>query len=54
MGHPRAVVPAVNPGVRQARWSRREIVNAIVYVMRGGNQWRALPHGLPPWPTAYY
>ena len=33
---------------------RREIVNAIFYVVRGGNQWRAMPHDLPPWQTAFY
>jgi transposase len=48
------LVPAVKPGGRPARHSRREIVNAILYVVRGGNQWRAMPHDLPPWQTAYY
>lgn len=48
------LVPAVKPGGRPARWSRREIVNGILYVVRGGNQWRALPHDLPPWQTIYY
>ena len=47
------LVPAVKAGGRPARWSRREIVNAILYVVRGGNQWRAMPHDLPPWQTAY-
>lgn len=45
------LVPAVKRGGRPARWSRREIVNGILYVVRGGNQWRALPHDLPPWQT---
>src|SRR5579884_1504673 len=49
-----ALVPAVKPGGRLARHSRREIVNAILYVVRGGNQWWAMPHDLPPWQTAYY
>ncbi len=48
------LVPAVKPGGRPARHSRREIVNAILYAVRGGNQWRAMPHDLPPWQTAYY
>jgi transposase len=48
------LVPPVKPGGRPARHSRREIVNAILYVVRGGNQWRALPHDLPPWQTAFY
>src|SRR5260221_7147185 len=46
------LVPAVKPGGRPARHRRREIVNAILSVVRGGNQWRALPHDLPPWQTA--
>jgi transposase len=24
------------------------------YVVRGGNQWRAMPHDLPPWQTVFY
>ncbi len=48
------LVPAVKSGGRPARHSRREIVNAILYVVRGGNQWRAMPYDLPPWQTAYY
>jgi transposase len=47
------LVPAIKTGGRPARWSRREIINAILYVVRGGNQWRAMPHDLPPWQTAY-
>ena len=47
------LVPPVKSGGRPARWSRQEIVNAILYVVRGGNQWRAMPHDLPPWQTAY-
>lgn len=47
------LVPAVKSGGRPARHTRREIVNAILYVVQGGNQWRAMPHDLPPWQTAY-
>ncbi len=32
----------------------REIVNAILYILRTGIQWRLMPHDLPPWPTVYY
>ena len=48
------LVPAIKAGGRPARHTRREIVNAILYVVQGGNQWRAMPHDLPPWQTAYY
>jgi hypothetical protein len=46
------LVPAVKPGGRPACHSRREVVNAILYVVRGGIQWRAMPHDLSPWQTA--
>jgi putative transposase len=32
----------------------REIVNAILYLLKTGCQWRQLPHDLPPWKTVYY
>ena len=38
---------------RRARVSRREIVNAILYVARTGCQWRNLPHDFPNWSTVY-
>ena len=31
----------------------RKIVNAILYVTRGGIQWRMLPSDFPPWGTVY-
>jgi transposase len=47
------LVPAIKRGGRPADHERREIVNAILYVLRTGCQWRALPHDLPPWKTVY-
>ena len=38
---------------RRALVSRREIVNAILYVARTGCQWRNLPHDFPNWSTVY-
>ena len=35
-------------------YSRREVVNAIMYVLRSGCSWRMLPHDLPPWRTAFH
>src|SRR5947207_9766451 len=32
---------------------RREILDAIFYVLRGGIPWRLMPTDLPPWPTVY-
>jgi putative transposase len=48
------LVPAPKPGGRPCRWSRREILNGIFYVVRSGGSWRLLPHDLPPWQTVYH
>jgi len=36
-----------------SKHSKRSIVNAILYITRGGIQWRMLPKDFPPWPTVY-
>lgn len=48
------LVPEPKPGGRPAKHSRREIINAIRYVLRSGGSWRMLPHDLPPWKTVYH
>jgi transposase len=47
-------IPAPKTGGRPAKYDRREIVNALLYVVRTGCQWRALPHDLPPWRIVYW
>jgi len=47
------LVPAAKSGGRPAKHSRREIVNAIRYVLRNGGSWRSLPHDFPPYTTVY-
>lgn len=51
------LIPAIRSndtiGGRPAKYERREIVNAILYVARTGCQWRLLPHDLPDWQAAY-
>jgi transposase len=39
---------------RPPRYSKRAILDAIFYVVRGGIAWRRLPHDLPPWRIVYY
>ena len=39
---------------RPLKHDLQEIVNAILYVVRTGIQWRALPHDFPKWNTIYY
>lgn len=48
------VVPDALPGGRPRRAASRELVNAILYSLRGGQAWRLLPHDFPPWQTVYY
>lgn len=36
------------------RTDRRLILNAILYVLKGGIPWRLLPLGFPPWKTVYH
>ena len=46
-------VPKPKTGGRPADHSRREIINAIAYILRSGCAWRLMPHDLPPWSTVY-
>jgi putative transposase len=38
---------------RTAQHSRREMLNALLYMARSGCAWRMLPHDLPPWEAVY-
>ena len=49
-----ALIPAPLPRGRRAKWERREIVNAILYVLRSGGAWHLLPHDFPPYQTVFY
>src|SRR5687768_16537366 len=48
------LIPEPKPGGRPIKYSRREIVNAILYVLRSGEAWRLMPHDLPAWATVYH
>lgn len=37
----------------RSKYSRREMLNAIFYVLRTGCSWRDLPHDFPPWKSVY-
>lgn len=47
------LIPSAKPGGRAEQHPKREIVNAILYVLRSGCQWRMLPHDFPPHTTVY-
>ncbi len=46
-------VPPVQPEGPRGRYSRREILNGIRYVLRTGSPWSRLPDDLPPWEVIY-
>ena len=49
------VLIGVNAGAgRPLKYDLREIVNAILYVVRTGIQWRSMPHDFPKWSTIFY
>jgi transposase len=51
------IEPLLSPagtGGRPEKHSRREVVNAILYLDRAGCAWRLLPKEFPPWQTVYW
>jgi len=40
-------------GGRPAKYGRKDVVDAILYVVRTGCPWRALPHDFPPWNSVF-
>jgi putative transposase len=47
------LVPAAKPGGRPETYPKREILDAIFYILRSGCAWRLLPHDFPPWEIIY-
>ena len=47
------MMPVTRPRGQERIHSYRDIIDAILYVLRGGIAWRALPGDMPPWQTVY-
>ena len=47
-------LPAPEATGRPRLHSPREILDAILYVLKSGCAWRLLPHDFPPWRTVYH
>jgi putative transposase len=47
------LIPAISEEAAHVKYTRREIVNGILYVLRSGCPWRLMPHDLPAWGTVY-
>jgi len=48
------LIPAAKRRGRPRRKDMRPVVNAILYVVVTGVQWRLLPREFPPWQSVYY
>ena len=48
------LLPSPETGGRPEKHPRRDVVDAILYVVRAGCAWRALPADFPPWQTVYW
>lgn len=47
-------IPAGKRGGRPRTVERREVLNAVFYVVKTGCQWAMLPHDFPPKGIVYY
>lgn len=47
-------LPEAKKTGRPRKYSMREILAAIFYMLRAGCSWRMLPHDFPSWQTVYY
>ena len=41
------------PSGNKSKYHKRNLVKAVMYVVKTGCQWRALPHDYPPYSTVY-
>jgi putative transposase len=47
-------IPPAKTGGHKRTANMREVLNAILYVLRTGCQWHLLPHDFPPYQTVFY
>jgi len=40
-------------GLREYTWPKRELMDAVLYFVKTGCQWRQLPHDFPPYSTVH-
>ena len=48
------LIPPAKPGGRPRKVCMREVMNAIMYILRAGCAWRLLPHDFPKWNIVYH
>ena len=48
------LIPPAKSGGRPRELEMRMVVNAMLYIVVGGIQWRMLPKEYPKWQSVYY
>lgn len=48
-----AEIAPLYSGMRACKWSKRELTNAVLYLVDSGCKWRQLPHDFPPYSTVH-
>jgi len=48
------VIQQIIPAQRRSKHSPRRMLNAMLFLLRTGLQWRNLPPDFPPWASVYY
>mgnify|MGYP001578786908 CR=1 FL=1 len=49
-----SLIPAAKRGGRPRTTDMREMLNAVIYVVKSGCDWRMLPHDFPDWHIVYH
>lgn len=52
-GDVKPLLPQARPGGCPRKTDLRQVINAVLYVVRAGCAWRLLPKCFPPWETVY-
>src|SRR5258706_1301043 len=48
------IIEALINQQRKSKWELKMILEAILYILKTGCQWRHLPSSYPPWQTVYW
>ena len=48
-----AEIKSLFSGLREYRWPKRDLTDAVLYFVKTGCQWRHLPHDFPPCSTVH-
>lgn len=49
-----SLIPPPKHGGRPRAVDIREVINAIIYIVKSGCDWRMLPHDFPQWKIVYH